>query len=61
MTTLNNKIEELVKNTNTELLIEKLIETLGNLKMASLNIAIQEELENRIGEDKLDNILDANR
>ena len=31
MTTLNNKIEELVKNTNTELLIEKLIETLDNI------------------------------
>ena len=61
MTTLEIKIENLVKTSTTEVLIEKLIETLGNIKMAVLNVMIQEELENRIGEDKLDDIIDANR
>lgn len=61
MTTQENKINKIVKELNTENLIIKLIETLGVMKLAKINVAIQEELENRIGEDELDMILDANR
>lgn len=58
--TTENKINKLVKISTTEFLILKLKETLGNNKLASLCIAIVGELENRIGEDAVDNIIMAN-
>jgi hypothetical protein len=61
MTTLNAKIENLLKQMNNDMLIEKLKETFGNMKMMKMNVAIQAELEERIGEDKLDAILDGLR
>lgn len=61
MTTLTTKIESTLKGLSTDNLIAKLIETMSNMKLAVLNVAIQEELELRIGEDKVDEIMDANR
>ena len=61
MTTLNNKIENLVSQMPTAMLIEKLKETFSNMKMMKMNVAIQGELEERIGEDELDAILDGLR
>ena len=59
--TTQDKINSLVKNSTTEVLINKLIETIKDAKLALLMVAIQEELENRIGEDKVDEIIYANR
>ncbi len=57
---LENKIEALVTKSTNEVLIIKLIETLGDFKMAILNVAIQTELEKRIGEDAVGELIDAN-
>ncbi len=48
---------KLIQSSTTEVLILKLKETLGNMKLSILNVSIQEELEKRIGEDKVDEIL----
>jgi hypothetical protein len=61
MKTIEEKVKTLVEITTTELLVKKLIETLKDRRLMTLNIAIQQELEKRIGEDKLDLIIDANR
>ena len=57
----NTNIKNLVKESTTEILISKLIETMLNVKLGVLNVAIQEELESRIGENKVDAILEENR
>ena len=57
----NETITNLVKESTTEILISKLVETMKNIKLAVLNVAIQEELELRIGEDKVDEIMEAHR
>lgn len=54
-------MKNLIKTATTQTLIDTMITTLKDLSKASLNVMIQEELENRIGEDKVDTILDANR
>ena len=50
-----------IQKTATEVLIATMITTMNNVKMGILFVAIQEELELRIGENKVDEILDANR
>ena len=60
MKTLENTIKNTLKNSSNELLISKMVETLGDMKLATLNVAIQGELENRIGEDAVGDIIEAN-
>ena len=55
------KLAAMIESTTTEVLISTMIATQKDLSKACLNVAIQEELEVRIGEDKVDEILDANR
>ena len=50
--------DEILTGLSTENLIEKLKETSKNIKLMGLNVDIQIELEKRIGEDKIDAILD---
>jgi hypothetical protein len=57
-TELNNKIEKIVKASSIDILTLKLSEIWNNRKLMKLNIAIQEELENRLGEEEADKILD---
>ena len=55
--TTQEKISDLVKKSDTNTLIKKLKEIRTDFTFMSLNVAIQEELENRIGEDGVDAIL----
>ena len=56
MTTTQNLNAKLNKATN-EVLISTLKSIFNDMSKMSLNVMIQEELENRIGEDNLDLIL----
>jgi len=56
MTTTQNLNAKLNQST-TEVLISTLKTIFNDMSKMSLNVMIQEELENRIGEDELDIIL----
>ena len=54
-------LQNTIKVTSTQVLISTMIDTLSEMSKAVLNVMIQEELEQRIGENRVDEILDANR
>ena len=54
-------INDIIRKTETNVLISTLTTIFHDMSKMSLNVMIQEELETRIGVNKLDNILDGIR
>ena len=59
--TIQDRINRLVKEMNTEILTQKLEETFDDLKLTKLRMSIQMELEERLGMDKTDDLMDVLR